>query len=98
MSNVSNFEFGDGEFDSQNYKSCFARSVVVNSDYRLKNIIANSDLIKKVQLNQGQVKGAIPKMSDAQGQSFVRMRKVSIPFYFKKRYTSTIALLGFLSR
>lgn len=77
MSNESNFEFGDGEFDSQNYKSCFARSVVVNSDYRLKNIIENSDLIR-VQSNPGQLfKGAIPKMSDAQGNGFVRMRKVS---------------------
>lgn len=82
MSNESNFEFGDGEFDSQNYKSCFARSVVVNSDYRLKNIEANSDLIK-VQSKQGQVlKGAIPKMGDTQGQHFVRMRKVSILFSF----------------
>lgn len=83
MSNESNFEFGDGEFDSQNYKSCFARSVVVNSDYRLKKIITTSD-IRKVQSNhQGEVlKGAIPKMSDAQG-GFVRMRKVSNMLFSK---------------
>lgn len=74
MSNESNFEIGDSEFDNQNYKSCFARSVAVNSDLKLEKITA----LKKGQSNQGEVlNGAIPKMSDMQGQNFVRMRKVS---------------------
>lgn len=78
MSNESNFELRDSEFDSQNYKSCFARSVAVNSDLRLKKVTLKTDF-KKVQSNQGEVlKGAIPKMGDSPGQSFVRMRKVSV--------------------
>lgn len=78
MSNESHFEFRDSEFDSQNYKSCFARSVAVNSDFRVKNITLKTDF-KKVQSNQGEVlKGAIPKMGDSQGHNFVRMRKVSV--------------------
>lgn len=78
MSNESNFELRDSELDSQNYKSCFARSVAVNSDLRLNNITLKTDF-KKVQSNQGEfLKGAIPKMGDLPGQSFVRMRKVSV--------------------
>lgn len=75
MSNESNFEIGDSEFDIENYKSFFARSVAVNSDIKLKK----STALEKVQPNQEVVlQGAIPKMSDIPGQSFVRMRKVSI--------------------
>lgn len=82
MNNESNFEFGDGEFESENYKSCFARSVAVNSDFRLKKITSNLDY-KKVQSNQENgPKGAIPKMGDTQGHACVRMRKVSDKLFF----------------
>lgn len=79
MINESSFELEDGEFDSQNYKSCFARSVVVNSDFRLKKVSKISD-VQKVQLKQSEVlNGAVPKMSDTQGPpALVRMRKVSV--------------------
>lgn len=80
MSIDLNFEIGDGEFDTQKYKSSFARSVAVNSDFRLKKITSNLNFIKVQAAQRGSLKGAIPKMSDTQGQAFVRMRKVSVYF------------------
>lgn len=86
MNTETNFDFGDSEFDSQNYKSCFARSVAVNSDYRMKKLTAKLDF-KNVQSKQGVQNGAIPK-TDSQGQVFVKMRKVSSIYFYNLPYSS----------
>lgn len=72
MSAKTRFELG-GEFEDKNFASCFARSVVVNSQYKQAKSL---DGTKQESINAGELQ--LKKSSTPDTADGIRLRRVSI--------------------